>query len=49
MDVGVQDNLTITVRDDGGSATDANGTLSGSGLTQTGTGTYALAAADPPA
>ena len=56
-DVGVQDSLTITLTGDNSATmgagagkaigTDANGTLSGAGLSKTGTGTYTLAAATP--
>jgi hypothetical protein len=46
-DVSVTDSLTITMKNTGGVATDADGTLSGGGLTKTGTGTYSLAAATP--
>ncbi len=37
----------ITLANASGSATDADGSLTGSGLTKTGVGTYSLAAADP--
>jgi len=47
VDTGVTDSLTITLKNSGGVATDADGTLSGAGLTKTGTGTYSLAAATP--
>ena len=40
-DFGVTPTVTITLRS-AGTATDANGTLSGAGLTPTGTGTYTL-------
>ena len=40
---GVQEALTITLTN-ASVATDANGTLSGTGLTKTGTGTYTLSA-----
>jgi plastocyanin len=43
---GALETLTITLSD-GGVATDADGTLSGTGLTKTGTGTYLLAAGTP--
>ena len=46
-DVGTQDSLAITLKNSSGAATDVNGTLSGTGLAKTGTGTYALAAASP--
>ncbi len=58
-DVGAQDSLVITLLGSTGgtgamgvgagkvTATDANGTLSGTGLTKTGIGTYALAATSP--
>ncbi|WP_428393996.1 beta strand repeat-containing protein [Lichenicoccus sp.] len=46
-DLGTQVSLAITLRTSGGAATEANGTLSGSGLTRTGVGTYALAASSP--
>jgi hypothetical protein len=45
VDTGVTDNLTITLKNSSGTATDANGTLSGTGLAKTGTGTYMLSAA----
>jgi plastocyanin len=45
VDVGVTDGLTITLKNASGAATDANGSLSGSGLTKTGTGTYTLSGA----
>ena len=45
-DFGATPTVTITLRSNG-AATDANGTLSGTGLTRTGVGTYALAAASP--
>ena len=48
-DMGAQDSLAITLKNGGGAATDANGALSGAGLTKTGTGAYALAAASPAA
>jgi hypothetical protein len=41
------DTVTITLTDSGGAATDADGTLSGAGLTKAGTGIYQLAAATP--
>jgi hypothetical protein len=46
-DLAVMDSLTITLKNSSGVATDADGTLSASGLTKTGTGTYILAAATP--
>jgi hypothetical protein len=49
VDVGVNDSLTITLENGSGVVTDANGTLSGTGLTKTGVGTYALAATTPAA
>jgi hypothetical protein len=45
---GLQDSATITLTV-GGTASDADGLLSGTGLTKTGTGTYSLAAATPAA
>ncbi len=42
-DTGVTDQLTITLLNSAGAATDANGTLSGTGVTKTGTGVYVLA------
>ena len=45
-DVGASESVTITVTA-GGAATDANGTLSGTGLTKVGVGTYGLAAGAP--
>jgi hypothetical protein len=47
VDTGVSDSLTITLKNSSNVATDADGTLTGSGLTKTGTGTYSLAAATP--
>ena len=47
VDVGVQDSLTITLKDGIGNPTDANGLLSGAGLTKTSTGTYSFAATSP--
>jgi Ca2+-binding RTX toxin-like protein len=46
---GVQDSLTIVLDGSNGFATDANGALSGAGLTKIGVGTYTLAAASPAA
>jgi hypothetical protein len=46
-DLGVSDSVTITLTGTSGVATDADGTLSGAGLTKTGTGLYTLAAATP--
>lgn len=46
-DKGSMDSLAITLKGSSGTPTDANGTLSGTGLTKTGTGAYALAAATP--
>ena len=48
-DLDALESATITVANAQGKATDANGTLSGSGLTQTGPGIYTLAAAAPDA
>ena len=48
-DQGVQDSITIVLDGSNGLATDANGTLSGTGLTKIGVGTYTLAAASPAA
>jgi hypothetical protein len=45
MPPGQTETITITL-DNGGSATDADGILSGAGLVRTGTGTYSLTAAD---
>jgi hypothetical protein len=45
VDTGVTDSLTITLKSSSGTVTDANGTLSGTGLTKTGVGTYVLSAA----
>ena len=47
-DAGVSETATITLTA-GGSATDANGALSGAGLTKTGVGTYVLATGSPSA
>jgi hypothetical protein len=47
-DIGTSDTLTITLTVDG-VPSDANGTLSGTGLTKTGAGTYTLAAGSPAA
>ena len=44
-----RDSLSITLRDGNGDPTDANGRLSGAGLTKTGTGTYTFAATTPAA
>jgi hypothetical protein len=44
-DLAVTDSLTITLKNTGGVATDADGTLSGAGLSKT--GTYSLAATSP--
>jgi plastocyanin len=46
-DNGAATSATITLTDGGGNATDADGLLSGTGLTHTGAGTYTLAAATP--
>jgi Ca2+-binding RTX toxin-like protein len=46
---GATDSLTITLENSANVATDANGTLSGTGLTKIGVGTYALAATTPTA
>ena len=46
-DAGTQVSLAVMLKASSGAATDANGTLSGSGLTRTGVGTYALAASSP--
>ena len=46
-DVGVVEAVTITLAGSNGLATDADGSLSGSGLSKIGTGLYALAAATP--
>ncbi len=46
-DFGVTDSVTITLTDDNGLATDADGSLSGVGLTEVGVGTYTLAADTP--
>jgi plastocyanin len=48
-DAAVQDSLTIVLSGSNGAATDANGTLSGTGLTKIGVGTYVLATATPAA
>ena len=48
-DTGVSDSLTIVLKNSLGVATDANGTLTGTGLSKTGVGTYSLAAASPAA
>jgi Ca2+-binding RTX toxin-like protein/plastocyanin len=45
-DAGASETVTITLTD-GGVASDANGTLSGTGLTKTGTGTYTLTTGTP--
>jgi plastocyanin len=47
-DVGASETVTITLTA-GGSASDADGTLSGTGLTRAGTGTYTLATGTPAA
>ncbi len=47
-DVGASEAVTITVKA-GATASDANGLLSGSGLSKTGTGTYTLTAGTPSA
>ena len=47
-DVGASETVTITLNVDG-LPSDANGTLSGAGLTKTGTGTYTLTAGTPAA
>ena len=47
-DVGASETVSITLTVDG-LASDANGTLSGAGLTKTGTGTYTLTAGTPAA
>jgi VCBS repeat-containing protein len=49
VDHGALDSLTITLLDSDGNVTDANGKLSGTGLTQIGVGTYSLAATGPAA
>jgi plastocyanin len=46
-DLGVTDNLLITLTGTNGLATDADGALSGVGLTKIGTGLYSLVAASP--
>jgi hypothetical protein len=46
-DFGVSDSATITLTGTSGLATDANGLLSGTGVTKTGTGLYALSATTP--
>jgi plastocyanin len=46
-DLGVADSVQITLTGTSGLVTDADGTLSGSGLTKIGTGLYTLAAATP--
>jgi uncharacterized repeat protein (TIGR03803 family) len=46
-DLSVSDSVTITMKNSAGSVTDADGALSGAGLTKTGTGTYVLSAASP--
>ena len=46
-DLGVTETATITLTGSGGVATDADGMLSGTGLTKTGAGSYVLAAATP--
>ncbi len=46
-DLGVTETITITVKGTAGTATDANGLLSGTGLTKTGTGVYTFAATTP--
>ena len=47
-DLGASETVTITLTDDG-IASDANGILSGTGLTKTGTGTYTLTSGSPAA
>jgi VCBS repeat-containing protein len=47
IDNGAQDSLIITLTDKNGNLTDADGKLSGQGLTQTGVGTYSLGATSP--
>src|SRR6185437_8023979 len=47
-DLGASETITITLTD-GGVASDADGTLSGTGLTKTGVGTYTLASGTPSA
>ena len=46
-DLGASDSLIITLTGTNGTATDANGTLSGTGLSKVGTGVYSLAAVSP--
>ena len=48
-DVGARETITLTLLNESGQPTDANGALSGVGLTKTGLGTYALAAGAPSA
>jgi hypothetical protein len=45
-DLGASESITITLTD-GGIASDADGTLSGTGVTKTGTGTYTLTSGSP--
>ena len=47
LDVGVADSVLITLSGTSGVATDADGTLFGTGLTKIGTGLYTLTAASP--
>jgi plastocyanin len=47
LDFGVTDSLLITLTGTGGVATDADGTLSGAGLTEIAIGVYSLSAASP--
>lgn len=47
IDIGVQEAVTITLLNSTGHATDANGMLSGTGLSHTGTGTYQIGAGTP--
>ena len=46
-DIGAQETVVITLTDSNGTVTDADGTLSGFNLAQTGVGTYTLVAASP--
>jgi plastocyanin len=49
VDVNVEDSLTIMLKSSSGVTTDANGALSGTGLSKAGVGTYTLAASTPTA